>query len=408
MNDINFTMYKLAGIIAEYDPFHNGHAWQLQQAKALGARRVAVAMSCGLTQRGALPLLPESVRVQAALACGADLVFALPAPYACSGAECFARAGVQLLAAAGCDALVFGAETPDAALLMEAARVLSGAEYRTALKARLAAGARSFAAARQAAVEAVCPGTGLAALLDKPNNNLAVEYCKAILELGASLVPIPLPRQGAGHGQALTETGGQFASASALRTLWQNGGADAAAPYVPAEVLPLYREAFAAGQYTDLAAAQRCQLALLRSRCAGTAPFAQVRGISEGLEHRLEAAVRSSTTHAELLDSLTTVRYPRARMRRLAMDAALGYSADAFPALPPYLHLLGAQKDALPLLKAAALPVSHSLARLAEQNVPCRAVVDAQLRACDFGALCRKKPEPMGGALRQKIIFLTK
>lgn len=408
MNDINFTIYKLAGIIAEYDPFHNGHAWQLQQAKALGAQRVAVAMSCGLTQRGALPLLPESVRVQAALTCGADLVFALPAPYACSGAECFARAGVQLLAAAGCDALVFGAETPDAALLMEAARVLSGAEYRTALKARLAAGARSFAAARQAAVEAVCPGTGLAALLDKPNNNLAVEYCKAILELGASLVPIPLPRQGAGHGQALTETGGQFASASALRTLWQNGGADAAAPYVPAEVLPLYREAFAAGQYTDLAAAQRCQLALLRSRCAGTAPFAQVRGISEGLEHRLEAAVRSSTTHAELLDSLTTVRYPRARMRRLAMDAALGYSADASPALPPYLHLLGAQKDALPLLKAAALPVSHSLARLAEQNAPCRAVVDAQLRACDFGALCRKKPEPMGGALRQKIIFLTK
>ena len=408
MNDINFTMYKLAGIIAEYDPFHNGHAWQLQQAKALGAQRVAVAMSCGLTQRGALPLLPESVRVQAALTCGADLVFALPAPYACSGAECFARAGVQLLAAAGCDALVFGAETPDAALLMEAARVLSGAEYRTALKARLSAGARSFAAARQAAVEAVCPGTGLAALLDKPNNNLAVEYCKAILELGAALVPIPLPRQGAGHGQALTETGGQFASASALRTLWQSGGADAAAPYVPAEVLPLYREAFAAGQYTDLAAAQRCQLALLRSRCAGTAPFAQVRGISEGLEHRLEAAVRSSTTHAELLDSLTTVRYPRARMRRLAMDAALDYSVDAFPALPPYLHLLGAQKDALPLLKAASLPVSHSLARLAEQNIPCRAVVDAQLRACDFGALCRKKPEPMGGALRQKIIFLTK
>ena len=408
MNDINFTMYKLAGIIAEYDPFHNGHAWQLQQAKALGAQRVAVAMSCGLTQRGALPLLPESARVQAALTCGADLVFALPAPYACSGAECFARAGVQLLAAAGCDALVFGAETPDAALLMEAARVLSGAEYRTALKARLAAGARSFAAARQAAVEAVCPGTGLAALLDKPNNNLAVEYCKAILELGVSLVPIPLPRQGAGHGQALTETGGQFASASALRTLWQSGGADATAPYVPAEVLPLYREAYSAGRYTDPAAAQRCQLALLRSRCAGTAPFAQVRGISEGLEHRLEAAVRSSTTHAELLDSLTTVRYPRARMRRLAMDAALGYSADAFPTLPPYLHLLGAQKDALPLLKAAALPVSHSLARLAEQNVPCRAVVDAQLRACDFGALCRKKPEPMGGALRQKIIFLTK
>ena len=125
---------RFAGIIAEYDPFHNGHAWQLAQARALGAQRVAVAMSCGLTQRGALPLLPESVRVRAALECGADLVFALPAPWACAGAEAFARAGVHLLAATGCDALVFGAETPDAALLLETARVLNSAAYRAALK----------------------------------------------------------------------------------------------------------------------------------------------------------------------------------------------------------------------------------------------------------------------------------
>ena len=148
---------KFAGIIAEYDPFHNGHAWQLAQARALGAQRVAVAMSCGLTQRGALPLLPEAVRVQAALACGADLVFALPAPCACAGAEAFARAGVRILAAAGCDALVFGAETPDTALLQKAARVLCSEDYRAELRQQLAAGARSFAAARQAAVQALCP-----------------------------------------------------------------------------------------------------------------------------------------------------------------------------------------------------------------------------------------------------------
>ena len=407
MNDINFTMYKLAGIIAEYDPFHNGHAWQLQQAKALGAQRVAVAMSCGLTQRGALPLLPESVRVQAALTCGADLVFALPAPYACSGAECFARAGVQLLAAAGCDALVFGAETPDAALLMEAARVLSGAEYRTALKARLAAGARSFAAARQAAVEAVCPGTGLAALLDKPNNNLAVEYCRAIRSLSPQMEAYPLPRQGANHGEALHSAHGQFASASALRKLWAEGGADAVAPYVPEAVFPLYQEAYAAGQYTDFSAAGRCELALLRSACRGKAPFADIRGVSEGLEHRLEAAVRTSTTYDELLDALTTVRYPRARMRRLAMDAALGCTADSLPALPPYLHLLGGKKDALPFLKNCTLPVSHSLARLRGSGDACTQMAEAQLAAADFGTLCRVSPEAMGGLLRQKNIFLT-
>ena len=243
---------KFAGIIAEYDPFHNGHAWQLAQARALGAQRVAVAMSCGLTQRGALPLLPEAVRVQAALACGADLVFALPAPCACAGAEAFARAGVRILAAAGCDALVFGAENPDTALLQKAARVLCSEAYRTALKQQLAAGARSFAAARQAAVQALCPGSDVAALLDKPNNNLAVEYCKAIIEQNVEMQPIALPRQGADHGQALTESSHTaFASASALRALWAEGGAAALAPYVPEKALKLYKQAEYDGKYTD-------------------------------------------------------------------------------------------------------------------------------------------------------------
>ena len=398
---------KFAGIIAEYDPFHNGHAWQLAQAKALGAERVAVAMSCSLVQRGALPLLPEAVRTRSALTCGADLVFALPAPCACAGAEAFARAGVALLAAAGCDGLVCGAETPDTALLMEAAELLDSGSYRAALKAQRAGGARSFAAARQAAAAQLASDERVAALLDKPNNNLAVEYCKAILELAPAMTPVPLPRQGADHGQELAPDAVRFASASALRKLWQTGGADAVAPYVPEAVLPFYREAFAAGQYTDFDAAGRCELALLRSRCVGQTPFAAVRGVSEGLEHRLERAVRAGTTHEELLDALTTVRYPRARMRRLAMDAALGYD-DALPALPPYLHLLGANREALSLLKEAHLPVSHALMRLKDENDACARMVSAQLTASDFSALCRKTPEPMGSALRQKIIFLTK
>ena len=103
---------------------------------------------------------------------------------------------------------------------------------------------------------------------------------------------------------------------------------------------------------------------------------------------------------------LTTVRYPRARMRRLAMDAALGYTAQT-PALPPYLHLLGARKEALPLPGETALPLSHSLARLARENETCAQMAAAQSRASDLGALCRAKPEPMGGIYRQKIIFLT-
>ena len=246
---------------------------------------------------------------------------------------------------------------------------------------------------------------GIGELLNRPNNNLAVEYCKAILEQQAPLTPIPLPRQGANHGETPGQAVGQFASASALRTLWARQGPDALVSYVPAAVFSLYQEAYAAGRYTDFAAAGRCELALLRSACARQAPFARVRGVSEGLEHRLEAAVRSSTSQPELLDALTTVRYPRARMRRLAMDAALGY--EEFPALPAYLHLLGGKRELLSLLKDTALPLSHSLARLRKESPACARLVSAQLAASDFAALFRQKPEPMGSALRQKIIFLT-
>ena len=395
-----------AGIIAEYDPFHNGHAWQLAAARAHGAKYVAVALSCGLTQRGALPLLPESVRVAAALASGADLVFALPAPYACAGAEAFAQAGVALLSAAGCDGLVFGAETPDPALLTQTAQLLLTQDYRTALRAALANGARSFAAARQAAVQSLCPASGAAALLDKPNNNLAVEYCKAILSQGAALTPVPLGRQGADHGQALGSGGGPYASASALRRLWTASGPEALTDYLPPSALPFYRQARPQGMDTDFAAAHLAQLALLRARTTGPDCFAGVRGVSEGLDRRLYAAVQQAVSWEGLVDAMTTVRYPRARMRRLALDAALNYQADALPALPPYLHLLGARREALPLLKNAALPVGHSLAKLARHDPACAKVADAQRSADALGTLCRRTPAPLGERYRQKIIFL--
>ena len=395
-----------AGIIAEYDPFHNGHAWQLAAARAHGAKYVAVALSCGLTQRGALPLLPESVRVAAALASGADLVFALPSPYACAGAEAFAQAGVALLSAAGCDGLVFGAETPDPALLTQTAQLLLTQDYRTALRAALANGARSFAAARQAAVQSLCPDSGAAALLDKPNNNLAVEYCKAILSQGAALTPVPLGRQGADHGQALGSGGGPYASASALRRLWAASGPEALTDYLPPSALPFYRQARAQGMDTDFAAAHLAQLALLRARTTGPDCFAGVRGVSEGLDRRLYAAVQQAVSWEGLVDAMTTVRYPRARMRRLALDAALNYQADALPALPPYLHLLGARREALPLLKNAALPVGHSLAKLARHDPACAKVADAQRSADALGTLCRRTPAPLGERYRQKIIFL--
>ena len=257
-------------------------------------------------------------------------------------------------------------------------------------------------------MQAVGADPAMAALLSQPNNNLAVEYCRAILEQRAGMTPVPLPRRGANHGQTLEESGhAQFASASALRALWAEGGAEAVAPFVPEKAFDLYKTAENDGAYTDFDAAGRCELALLRAACAKPEPFAAVRGVSEGLEHRLEHAVRQSTSLPQLLDALTTVRYPRARMRRLAMDAALGYTADTVPTLPPALHLLGARKDALPLLGQVSLPVSHSLAKLAQTGPDGARMAAAQAAASDFGALCRANPAPMGGIYRQKNIFLT-
>ena len=185
------------GIIAEYDPFHNGHAAQLAAVRAAGAQCIAVCMSSGAVQRGGVPILPESVRVRAALDAGADLVVALPAPYACATAEQFAAAGVHLLAALGCDTLAFGAETPDAAALLDAAQLLLSGEINALIRKKLATG-MTYAAARADAAETLRPGMGT--LLRTPNNILGIEYCKAILAQGAALTPLALPRLGAAHG----------------------------------------------------------------------------------------------------------------------------------------------------------------------------------------------------------------
>ena len=132
---------RVAGIIAEYNPFHNGHAHQIRQVRALGFDAVVCVMSPGVVQRGSLALMPVQVRAQAALACGADLVMCLPAPYAAASAEAFAAAGVRALGALGCvQALCYGAETPDAAAHMRAAKALVGPAFAGRLREGLAAG----------------------------------------------------------------------------------------------------------------------------------------------------------------------------------------------------------------------------------------------------------------------------
>ena len=408
---------RVAGIIAEYNPFHNGHAHQIRQVRALGFDAVVCVMSPGVVQRGSLALMPVQVRAQAALACGADLVLCLPAPYAAASAEAFAAAGVRALGALGCvQALCYGAETPDAAAHLRAAKALVGPAFAGRLREGLAAGL-PFAAARQQAAQAVCEGAG--DLLASPNDILGVEYCKAILTQKSALQPLALARRGAAHGAPLgagaaaqqtfsslraARQAAGFASATALRALAQRSGMEALEPYVPQAALALYLCAQQQGAVLEEARFSTALLCRLRAGCAQG--FAHVRGAGEGLENRLAAAARQACTAEELLQLLKTKRYATARLRRFALDAALGVPA-ALPALP-YLHVLGASEAGLAVLRkakqTASLPLSASLAVLEKASPPAAQVAALHAAAEDFAALCLASPRPMGTAYTQKFI----
>lgn len=204
---------RTAGIIAEYNPFHNGHAWQIAELKKRGFEAVVCVCSPGVVQRGTAALFPARVRTRAALAAGADLVLSLPAPYATLSAEGFAAAGVALLSALGCvDALCFGTETRRLEDIAQTAALLESPDFPAALRGQLDAGL-PLPAARAAAAEALCPGAG--AVLRAPNDILGVEYC--ILE---ERHPFPLSQK---HGNRFWQKGfpGSSWKPGACRRRWK-------------------------------------------------------------------------------------------------------------------------------------------------------------------------------------------
>lgn len=399
---------KIAAIIAEYNPFHSGHAWMIAQLREKGYDTVACVMSGPFVQRGEGALLPTASRAEAAVLGGADLVFRLPVGWATASAEVFGAGGVHLAAALGCvEALAFGAETPDTGLLMKTARLLLSSDFSPILKKQLRKGV-SFAAARAAAAEECLPGSQ--ALLRNPNNILGVEYCKALLELGgqhtqASLpVPLALPRMGAEHDGPPREG---FASASHLRELCRTAGIEALAPYLPPACIPVYRRAAEEGR---ILSPRRQELALLaRLRLAGEAAFNIHPTAGEGLGARLAAAAQRATTLDELYALAKTKRFAHSRIRRLALATALGLSPMRLsaPSSPPFLHLLAASKRGLCVLKCAkenaTLPFSTSLAKLAKTSSEAAACAAEEARAEDMHALILETPAPGGQAFTRKV-----
>ncbi len=392
---------RMVGVIAEYNPFHLGHAHHLAEARKLAnADAVVAVMSSVFTQRGDAAILSPADRARMALSCGADAVFALPATWATRDAEHFALGGVALLAGLGCDAISFGTEAANLPLLSETARLLESpdVDFSADVQARLAQGV-PYPAALAAALEAVHPVRG--ALLAQPNSTLAICYLRAMLRLGVKMDVVPVQRIGGYHDSAI---GGGLPSATALRGALLRGDWGNVRAAMPEPAYAILREAAAQGRIHRPEALDAPLLYRLRTMSADD--YAALPDVSEGVERRLMAAAESALSREELLQSAKTRRYPYARLSRLATHVLLGLTNDDLQAqsLPEAAWLLGFRRDARPLLRHfkahAALPILSKAADV-DRQAPWFA---AETRAYDIWALGAGLPA--GLALTQSVAVL--
>ena len=335
---------RVAGIICEFNPLHKGHAWMMEEVRRGGTEAIVCAMSGNFVQRGEAAVVDKLARAEMAVRCGADLVLELPTPWSANTAERFARGGVELLHKTGVVTdLAFGSECGDGAALQRVAAALDSEGYEEYLRARLGSG-ESFAVCRQKAA-ALLLGEETAALLEKANNNLGVEYCRAMHRVGAQWNVITVPRVGAAHDGAPV---GDNASASHIRALLAQGKEEEAFSYMPAAAAEVLRCELAAGRAP--ASLQNCERAVLcKLRAMAEEDFARYDTSGEGLYHRLYQAVRTGCSVEEILDTAKTKRYSHARLRRMVLRAWLDLAQ--VPDGVPYLRVLAANETGRRLLR---------------------------------------------------------
>ena len=368
---------KAVGIVAEYNPFHGGHQYQIRKIReSCGADTPVVAVMSGdFVQRGEAASYDKFTRAEAAVRGGVSLVIELPLPWSLSSAEGFARGGVGLLGATGVvGALSFGSESGNLSAIEKTAAVLDTPEYNEALKAMLAGGT-PFAAARAGAARALLGNT--AAVLNTPNDLLAVEYLRASAKLGHTFKYIPVRREGSVHDGA--------GSASELRALLREG--ESLAGRIPGEAWDVFRGADEAGRgFVSPESLRTAILSRLRERTPED--FAAVPDASEGLHFRLYEAARRGVSPEEIADLARSKRYAHARLRRMVMCAALGVRAGDADGVPPYIRALGFDARGAALLREmktrAALPVIIKSARIRDENETARHVFDLGSRAHDL------------------------
>lgn len=378
---------KNCGIICEFNPLHNGHAYLIQRAKELGAERVICIMSGNAVQRGEMALTDRYTRAEAALACGADLVLELPFPWSASGAEFFAEAGA-FIASSFCDSLLFGSECGDLSLLARAAAICESEDFRVAYEKKMASGLGCAAAHRAALADTL--GASLSS-----NDVLGVEYLRAIRRNGSSLSALTLPRVGAAY-DALTVSAGEFPSATALRHLLRTDGIEALRPYMPQEAYAVLCKA----ALTDPARLDTARLSFFRLHAPKD--FSDIAEADGGIAERICHAAHQATDGDTLMSLLRTKRYTDARLRRAMLFCLTGVTAEDLRHAPVYTHLLAANEAGRALLaerrRDGALPVLAKTADL--PDVPYAIRQRALICALDaLFTLSLPTPQPTAQAL---------
>ena len=396
---------RIAGIIAEYDPFHKGHAAHVAATRSENggnASHVVAVISGNFTQRGEPAMLSKFCRAEMALAGGIDLVLELPLPWAMAPAENFAAGGVAILKALGCiDVLSFGSECGNADVLQKLATLPENEEYQKMLKDALSTGI-PYAAAGQAAAS-ILLGEDTASVLSSPNNTLGIEYLRAIHKQQASFKPFTLLRQGALHNENAPNQG--FAAASLLRNWIHDDQSEKATEYMPKATSDLLKQSISNGDSPSHSQILYNSI-LTTLRKMDRCDFENLPWISEGLENRLYTLSRTATSYEELLAAIKTRRYPLARLRRVLWSALIGLTADDIKGLPPYIRVLGMNERGREILSVAKpiLPLITRTAQIESLDVRAKRIFHLECIATDLHALTRPKAAPCSTDYTQKLI----
>lgn len=340
---------KIGGIIAEYNPFHNGHRYQLEKSKELGEWTHAVAvMSSNYVQRGETALISKWARAEMAVKNGIDLVIELPTLWSTAHAQRFALGGVSLLESLGCvDMLSFGSECGDIDELIECKNAINSEAVGERLKENLEYGL-SFASARAEALRTVY-GNRFFDILEEPNNTLGIEYLQALDKLGSSIVPMTVKRVGAAHDSILRNE--NFACASDIRSMLLDESREWEM-FVPQSVVDIYNREKESNQapcpISKLEFSILCCMRQLSAEDIGLSP-----DVSEGIEYRIHDAALKASSLEELYQLAKTKRYSHARIRRIVLHAFMGFTAEDYKENPPYIHVLAMNDKGKEILKEA-------------------------------------------------------